>query len=159
MLTAKQETFKNRIIAGDSPIDAARVAYPNIKTDTALSTMAHENMMKHDIKEAIDDKRAELSAKVGNNRADILKETMRIAYALNSSTVSTGDKLRALELCGKECEGGIWTDKLAGAGKGEEPDQLSAEDLATLRTMAKAVTDRGLKGPVLAQEPRKAETG
>ncbi len=62
MLTAKQECFKNRIIAGDSPIDAARVAYPNIKTDSALSTMAHENMMKHDIKAAIDEQRAELRA-------------------------------------------------------------------------------------------------
>ena len=49
-------------------------------------------------------------------------------------------------------------DKDAGA-KSDEPDKLSDADLATLRAMANTILDNSMKGPQLAQEPRKAETG
>ncbi len=60
-LTAKQECFKNRIIAGDSPIDAARAAYPNSKSDAALSVQAYDNLRLPKIKAAIEEHRAVLS--------------------------------------------------------------------------------------------------
>jgi hypothetical protein len=93
---------------------------------------------------------ARISAKVENKAVDILRETMRIAYATNSAQISTGDKLRALEMCGKACQGGIWTDRHV--TEGEEPAQLGEGDLTLLRTLARAVTDKGLSGPQLAPD-------
>lgn len=42
-------------------------------------------------------------------------------------------------------------------GTKEAPDALSEADLTTLRAMAKVITDKGLKGPQLAQGESKAE--
>ncbi len=39
----------------------------------------------------------------------------------------------------------------------EQPAQLSQADLEVLRTLARAVTDKGLKGPQLAQDERKVK--
>ncbi len=113
MLTGKQEVFINRTIAGDSPIDAARVAYPNIKTDSALSTMAHENMMKHDIKQAIDEHRAELSAEVDWDVRQSQKElvgAIALAKTQRQPTAITGAVQAINKMLGLDIDKGYAED-------------------------------------------------
>ncbi len=146
-LTAKQERFKNGILAGLNATNAAKDANyaPNAKNrDNVCGVEGNRLLRNAKIKQAIDEQKAELSEVVNNKRADILKETMRIAYAPNSPMVSTGDKLRALELCGKECEGGIWTDKIGG-GVDQAPP-LTPEQAARYAALARAENVRLSKG-------------
>ncbi len=132
-LTAKQERFcEEYMVDSNASAAYARAGYSAKNADVNSAML----MVKHSIKEQIAGLRAELSEVVNNRRADILKETKRIAYAPNSPTVSTGDKLRALELCGKECEGGIWTDKIGG-GVDQAPP-LTPEQAARYTALARA---------------------
>lgn len=134
-MTEKQQRFVNAKLKGENNTESARQAGYRGNAVT-LGAVGYENLKKPQIKEALDDKRAELSLKVENKAEDILKETMRIAYAPNSPIVSTGDKLRALEMCGKAIPGGLWTDKHLTSKEPIKPLTAEEEEIAEAEVRA-----------------------
>ncbi len=117
-LTTKQEDFKNAFISGLAPIDAAREAYNKdgkINNNT-LSQLAHDNLRLPKIKAAIDMHRAKISEKVENRAEDILRAVQALAYPAEGVVVQNNDRLRALELLGKNKA--MWIDRRMGDGDG-----------------------------------------
>lgn len=95
--TTKQVAWIGFMVLNHTPTESARLA----KYKGDHKRMGWENTTKPHLMAEIEQKRALASAIVENKACDILRETMRIAYAPNSPVVSTGDKLRALDLLGK----------------------------------------------------------
>lgn len=77
---------------------------------------------------------ADLSEKVENNACDILRALKEIAYGTDTAYRTTGDRIRALDLLGKNAEGGMWTDKYQDSKDTAKPqtpaEQAMFDDMA-----------------------------
>ena len=153
-LTVKQEAFKEAIITnGGNATEAAKTANycPKAKNrDNKCGVIGHGLLRNIKIKEAIAQRKAELSAETGYTVAQCQQE---YEQARTHAATLKQPSAEVSAITGKARLFGF--DKDASADKGEVPDQLSEADLATLRAMAKAITDKGLSGPQLAQGERK----
>ncbi len=109
--TTKQTAWIAAMVLGHNPTESARLA--KYKGDHKHA--GWENTTKPHLMTEIDAKRAELSLKVENKAEDVLKELMTIAYAQQAAGLTTGDKIRALDLLGKNTK--LWD---VNAGRGEQ---------------------------------------
>lgn len=133
-MTNKQLRFKNEKIAGKSDIDAVRIAYPNIKTESALSTMAHKLVRKGEIKQAIDEHRAKLAEEVGYTVAQALKEYEEArthAQQLNQPSAEVSAVTGKARLFG--------FDKDAGSGTTDPIKPLTPEQEAVIDAQVSAL--------------------
>ncbi len=147
-LTNKQETFKNRIIAGDNPIDAVRVAYPNIKTESAQSTMAGKLVRNGAIKAVIEAQRAELSAKVEMSRELLVSKMQTIVDdKVSTNTEKTRAASLIADMCGFKREAAPNQEKeQALAARMSDEEKELARDNAAFRTWQEARAGLKLAG-------------
>lgn len=144
-LTTKQQAWVEAMLTGVTPTEAGRQAkYANPKK------AGHENGTKGYLTEAITKRRAEIQAETGYSVIQAQKEYEEA-------------RLHAASLKQPSAEVSAVTGKARLFGfdktvdiKGEEPNQLSNDDLALLRTLARAVTDKGLSGPQVVKDECRA---
>ncbi len=145
MLTAKQETFKNGIIAGLSDIDAARAAYPDCKNNNVLSGLANQNLRLPKIKGAIDEHRAKLREKVEMSRELLVTNMQNIVDdAASTRTEKTRAASLIADMCGFKREAAPNQEKeQALAARMSDEEKELARDNAAFRTWQEA--RKGLK--------------
>lgn len=112
-LPRRQRVFVDEVVGGATQAAAARVAgYGKSRPDVAGSKL----MAKPLVRKAVEQRRELAAEEAGVEASKVLRAVASIAY---SAKTKNGDKLRALELLGKNRK--LWTEKHEHTGKDGAP--------------------------------------
>lgn len=145
-LTTKQEAFKEAVVSGEKPIDAARIAKYR-GNDVTLSAVAYENLRKPRIKAAIELRRAELREITGWT-IEVSQSKLLHAYDVAEKHHQPSAMVSAA----------IAVNRLHNL---DQPSDRTDQDALSKRMQALAdeIADRHYNGPQLAQDGDMPKTG
>ncbi len=140
-LSNQMERFCYALVNTGDKYKAFDIARYEGKNQGAKAAAVSRLLKRSNIKARIKVLEREYYEALGIDNKRILGNVAEIAFNKN---INKQDRLRALELLGKERA--MWKDNQVGISA-DSPKPLQAKDLDLLRTMAKALTESELAGP------------
>ncbi len=128
----REERFCLAFVKTGKRYEAFDTAGYEASTQDSKAAAVSRLLKRPHIKARIDVIQREYFAAIGIDKERILGNLAGIAFG---KEVQRSDRIRALELLGKACEGGIWTDNIGGRDTDQKP--LTAAQQARYEVLAR----------------------